>query len=125
MRRLARRSLFRVLASSLASGAVLGGLLVSAASASAAASHPAAALQPAATAVTSCQVTYSVSTDWGSGFTTAISIQNTGPAITSWTLGYSYAGNQTLSQGWSGTWSQSGKWDPLESTCRHASLSIL
>ena len=47
--------------------------------------------------MTSCQVTYSVSTDWGSGFTTAITIQNTGPAITSWTLGYSYA-NQTLSR---------------------------
>ena len=50
MRRLARRSLFRVLASSLASGAVLGGLLVSAASASAAASQPVAAAHPAAAA---------------------------------------------------------------------------
>ncbi|HUY45452.1 MAG TPA: glycoside hydrolase family 48 protein, partial [Streptosporangiaceae bacterium] len=29
--------------------------------------------------------------------------------ITSWTLAYSYAGNQALSQGWSGNWTQSGK----------------
>ena len=46
--------------------------------------------------------------DWGSGFVIAVSITNTGSAITSWTLGYSYSGNQKLSGGWSGTWSQSG-----------------
>ena len=61
-----------------------------------------------AQAASACQVSYSVSSDWGSGFTTAITIQNTGSAITSWTLGYSYAGNQKISQGWSGNWSQSG-----------------
>ncbi len=61
-----------------------------------------------AQAASACQVSYSVSSDWGSGFTAAITIQNTGPAITSWTLGYSYAGNQKISQGWSGNWSQSG-----------------
>ncbi len=61
-----------------------------------------------AQAASACQVSYTVSSDWGSGFTTAITIQNTGSAITSWTLGYSYAGNQKISQGWSGNWSQSG-----------------
>ena len=61
-----------------------------------------------AQAASSCQVTYAVSSDWGTGFTAAVTIQNTGSAITSWTLGYSYAGNQKLSQGWSGNWSQSG-----------------
>jgi len=123
MRRLARRSLFRVLASSLASSAVLGGMLVSAASASAATSHPAAALQPAATTVTSCQVTYTVSSDWGTGFTAAVTIQNTGSAITSWTLGYSYAGNQALSQGWSGTWAQTGKAITVTSASWNGSLA--
>jgi endo-1,4-beta-xylanase len=54
-----------------------------------------------------CAVTYSVN-DWGSGFTANISITNRGPAINGWTLKYSYAGNQHLTQGWSGTWSQSG-----------------
>ena len=61
-----------------------------------------------AQAASACQVRYSVSSDWGSGFTAAVTIQNTGSAITSWTLGYSYAGNQKISQGWSGNWSQSG-----------------
>ncbi|HEX3489786.1 MAG TPA: cellulose binding domain-containing protein, partial [Streptosporangiaceae bacterium] len=66
--------------------------------------HP----QPAQ-AATGCQVAYSVNSDWGTGFSVAVTITNTGPAITSWTLGYSYAGNQQLSSGWSGTWTQSGQ----------------
>ena len=33
----------------------------------------------------------------------AISITNLGSPLTSWTLGYSYSGNQQLAQGWNGT----------------------
>src|SRR5437660_1710957 len=62
-----------------------------------------------ASAAPVCQVAYTVNSDWGTGFSIAINITNNGPAITSWTLAYSYSGNQTLAQGWSGTWSQSGK----------------
>jgi cellulase/cellobiase CelA1 len=37
-------------------------------------------------------------------------VTNTGgTAINGWTLAFSYAGNQTVTQGWSATWSQSGK----------------
>ncbi len=64
---------------------------------------------PAQAATTQCQVTYTNQSDWGSGFTANITIKNLGTAWTNWTLGYSYAGNQTLSGGWSATWSQSGK----------------
>ncbi len=126
MRRLARRSRLRVLAS-LAGGALVSGLLAGGVSASAAlaqpatAGHPAAAEQPAVAqqpaaaggaaqqAAGSCQVTYTVQNDWGTGFTAGITIENTGPAITTWTLAYSYAGNQALSSGWSGNWTQTGK----------------
>jgi hypothetical protein len=62
-----------------------------------------------ASAATGCSVTYSVSSQWNTGFTTAITITNLGAPLTSWTLGYSYAGNQQLAQGWSGTWSQTGQ----------------
>ena len=55
-----------------------------------------------------CSVGYAAN-DWGSGFTANITITNHGSAISGWTLKYSYAGNQHLSQGWSGTWSQSGQ----------------
>jgi hypothetical protein len=63
-----------------------------------------------ADAAAACSVNYAVSNDWGTGFTAAITITDTGTApLSSWTLGYSYAGNQTLQSGWNGTWSQSGK----------------
>ena len=44
---------------------------------------------PAQAAGTQCQATYSVSNDWGSGFSTNVAITNLGAAWTSWTLGYS------------------------------------
>src|SRR5713101_1535793 len=61
-----------------------------------------------ATAAPACQVQYSVN-QWNTGFTAAITITNNGSAITSWTLAYSYTGSQTLTQGWSGNWTQSGQ----------------
>jgi hypothetical protein len=54
-----------------------------------------------------CKVDYSAN-DWGSGFTANLTLTNLGPAVNGWTLKYSYAGNQQLTQGWSGNWTQSG-----------------
>ncbi|MFD0574094.1 cellulose binding domain-containing protein [Kitasatospora gansuensis] len=65
--------------------------------------------EAAQAAETRCQATYSVQNDWGSGFQSSVTITNLGAAWTSWTLGYSYAGNQALSSGWNGAWTQSGK----------------
>ncbi|RKE23058.1 cellulase family glycosylhydrolase [Streptomyces sp. TLI_171] len=56
-----------------------------------------------------CKATYAVQNDWGSGFQASVTITNLGAAWTSWTLGYTYAGNQALSSGWNGDWTQSGK----------------
>jgi endoglucanase len=91
--RLARR--MRYLACGLAAGALAGGTL-------------AVASSVPAGAATSCQVAYSANS-WSTGFTASITITNEGSALTAWTLTYSYAGNQQLTQGWSGNWSQSGK----------------
>ena len=64
---------------------------------------------PAVAATSSCTAAYSVPNDWGSGFTASLTITNNGTAaITGWTVTYSYAGNQTLSSGWNGAWTQSG-----------------
>jgi endoglucanase len=65
-------------------------------------------LASGAGAATGCKVAYTKS-DWGAGFTSNITVTNLGDAWTSWTLKYSYAGNQTLTNGWSAKWSQSGK----------------
>lgn len=68
----------------------------------------AAAQAGPASAATGCSVAYSVTSQWNTGFTASITITSTGSALTSWSLGYSYSGNQQLTQGWSGNWSQSG-----------------
>jgi endoglucanase len=62
-----------------------------------------------ANAATGCSVAYAVQSDWGSGFVVNLTITNLGSPITNWTLTYSYAGNQTLTNGWNGNWTQSGK----------------
>ncbi|MGW4436130.1 glycoside hydrolase family 48 protein [Streptomyces sp. NPDC004596] len=56
-----------------------------------------------------CSVDYKTN-DWGSGFTADLTITNRGTAaIDGWTLTYGYTGNQKLSNGWNGSWSQSGQ----------------
>jgi endoglucanase len=62
----------------------------------------------AATASADCVVRYAVSAQWNTGFTAALTITNAGSPITGWTLQYTFAGNQQLAQGWSGSWSQQG-----------------
>ncbi|KAB2349534.1 cellulase family glycosylhydrolase [Actinomadura rudentiformis] len=65
-------------------------------------------LGAAAHAEVSCKVDYTKN-DWGSGFTAAIGITNQGTAaLNGWELTYSYTGNQKLTNGWNGQWSQSG-----------------
>ncbi|GAA0555218.1 hypothetical protein GCM10010172_42350 [Paractinoplanes ferrugineus] len=55
-----------------------------------------------------CKVTYGVS-DWGSGFTGTVTIANTGTTPwTAWNLGFTFPGNQKISQGWSANWVQTG-----------------
>ncbi|MBO0898697.1 glycoside hydrolase family 9 protein [Cellulomonas sp. zg-ZUI22] len=55
-----------------------------------------------------CTVTYTASS-WGSGFTAAVTVTNTGStAWSSWQLGFTFPGDQKVTQGWSATWSQTG-----------------
>jgi endoglucanase len=68
----------------------------------------AAVVSPSANAATGCSVAYTVPSQWNTGFTANIVITNLGSPLTSWNLGYSYSGNQTLQSGWNGTWTQSG-----------------
>ena len=95
MARLISRRPFVSLAALLVSAAGLGGLSVMTAA--------------PASAATGCSVAYAIQSDWGSGFTVNVNITNLGSPITAWTLTYSYAGNQTLTNGWNGNWTQSGK----------------
>ncbi|HEY3839396.1 MAG TPA: cellulose binding domain-containing protein [Bryobacteraceae bacterium] len=57
----------------------------------------------------SCQVGYSIVTQWNNGFTAAITIQNTGStAINGWNLSWTWPGNQQITQSWNGNYTQSG-----------------
>ena len=48
--------------------------------------------------------------DWGSGFVSNITITNNGTtAISKWTVTWTWAGNQAITNGWNATFSQSGK----------------
>ncbi len=62
----------------------------------------------ASAATPACAVTYSVGNQWNTGFTTYITITNNAAAINGWTFGFSFSAGQTVTQGWSGNWSQSG-----------------
>jgi hypothetical protein len=68
-----------------------------------------AAASASSTSTSGCSATYSVTSQWSTGFGVSITITDSGPAITAWTLQYTYAGNQQLTTGWDGTWSQSGE----------------
>jgi endoglucanase len=55
-----------------------------------------------------CRVAYSANS-WGAGFTGSVTITNGGTtAWTSWTLAFAFPGDQRVTQGWSGRWSQTG-----------------
>jgi len=110
MRGLGKRTRWRAAAAWAAACSLAAGGLVAAGvvAATAATAAPGQGAQPAAASPV-CQITYTVNSDWGTGFSIAITITNNGPAITSWTLAYSYTGNQKIAQSWSGNWSQSGE----------------
>jgi len=62
---------------------------------------------PAATAAAACTVTYAVN-QWSAGFTAEIKVTNNGAPVTSWTLAWSYAGDQRVTNAWSATVNQAG-----------------
>ena len=83
----------------------------------------AAAGSPAAAATPACAVTYTVSSQWTGGFGANITIVNNAAAINGWTLGFSFAAGQTVTQGWNGTWTQSGAKVSVASLSWNASLA--
>ncbi|MFI7869927.1 glycoside hydrolase family 6 protein [Streptomyces salinarius] len=62
----------------------------------------------AGAAAAACTVDYQVQNDWGSGFTAAVTVTNNGAATSSWSLGWTYAGSQKVTNSWNAKVSQSG-----------------
>jgi hypothetical protein len=65
------------------------------------------AVAPAANAATACTVDYAVS-GWSAGYTAEVKVTNNGAPVTSWTLSWTYAGNQAVTSAWNATVSQAG-----------------
>jgi cellulose 1,4-beta-cellobiosidase len=62
-----------------------------------------------ANAAAGCRVSYTVN-QWSTGFTGNIALTNLGDPISNgWRLEWSFAGNQHITQGWSGTFAQTGQ----------------
>jgi hypothetical protein len=55
-----------------------------------------------------CTVTYTITNQWGGGFQGDVKILNTGAAINGWTLVWSFANGQQITQIWNATQTQSG-----------------
>lgn len=64
---------------------------------------------PTQTSGASCKITYTITNQWPGGFQAGLSITNTGSsALNGWTLAFSFANGQTISQVWNGSYTQSG-----------------
>ncbi|MFE7901586.1 glycoside hydrolase family 6 protein [Streptomyces sp. NPDC057424] len=60
------------------------------------------------TAAVPCTVDYKIQNQWSTGFTAAVTLTNNSAAKSSWSLKWSYAGNQKVTSGWNAKISQSG-----------------
>lgn len=58
---------------------------------------------------TGCTATYAITNQWATGFQGGITVRNTGTAaMTGWTVTFTYANGQTVTQAWNATYAQSG-----------------
>ncbi len=56
-----------------------------------------------------CEVVYGIPNQWGDGFLGDVTIKNNGAAVSSWTLTWSFGGNQRITNLWNGVVTQSGQ----------------
>jgi endoglucanase len=83
--------------------------LVAAAAAGLLVAGAVATVTTASAASTGCSATYTVASQWQGGFQGGVSFTNLGDPLTTWKLEFAFpAAGQSVSQGWSATWSQSG-----------------
>ncbi|WP_309246213.1 cellulose-binding domain-containing protein [Verrucosispora sioxanthis] len=54
-----------------------------------------------------CKVTYTVTNQWQGGFGANVTIDNLGDPVSGWRLAWSFAAGQSITQLWSGTYTQS------------------
>jgi hypothetical protein len=68
----------------------------------------AAGTRLAAAASAGCKVDYTVTNQWPGGFGANVIVTNLGDPVTGWRLAWNFAAGQTITQLWSGAYTQSG-----------------
>jgi hypothetical protein len=72
----------------------------------------------------SCKVQYTVTNQWPGGFGANLAITNTGTTtINGWTLQFSFANGQTITQLWNGSYTQSGSTVTITNLSYNATLA--
>jgi Cellulose binding domain/Cellulase (glycosyl hydrolase family 5) len=72
-----------------------------------------------------CSVHYVVQNQWPGGFTTYITVTNTGSsAINGWSLKFTFPATQAVSQGWNATFSQSGEQVTVQNMSYNSSIPV-
>ena len=84
------------------------GLLAAAAAVLAVAGTGLANTVVAEAATTGCRVTYTISSQWNTGFTADVAVTNLGDPVNGWRLTWAFGGAQQLTQAWNASYTQSG-----------------
>jgi len=69
---------------------------------------PSPSPSPSVTGTAACSASYSVTSSWPGGFQGQVVVKDTGAALSSWNLGWTFPGNQKISSLWNGSLTQSG-----------------
>jgi hypothetical protein len=80
---------------------------------------------PTTSPATSCKVQYAVASQWNGGFSVNMVVTNTGSTAISggWTLQFSFAGNQQITQLWNASYTQSGQQVTLTNASWNGSIA--
>lgn len=70
-----------------------------------------------------CSAAFTDSSDWGSGFTGSVAVENNGSAgINGWTVKLTFPGNQTVTSLWNGSYTQSGSTVTVKNASNNGSI---
>jgi hypothetical protein len=75
-----------------------------------------------AQAATGCQVSYTISSQWSGGFGANVVITNLGSPTNTWSLAWSFAAGQGITQLWNGSYTQSGSNVTVTNTSYNGSI---
>ncbi len=71
-----------------------------------------------------CRVTYTTASQWTGGFVAGVTIANTGTsAISGWQLGFTFPGDQKITNAWNGTATQSGETVSITNASYNAAIA--